>query len=124
MLAALSACNPTAEPGPEAGTLPDWYYTGGQLGTTYLSTSQAYEQPTPAVEQAGMTLAFKRGEQLFEKPFMANHEGVRRGLGPVYIRTSCMHCHPGYGHGRQRLRALAGRDAAGARRSPLPGSAR
>ena len=47
MLAALSACNPTAEPGPEAGTLPDWYYTGGQLGTTYLSTSQAYEQPTP-----------------------------------------------------------------------------
>ena len=101
MLAALSACNPTAEPGPEAGTLPDWYYTGGQLGTTYLSTSQAYEQPTPAVEQAGMTLAFKRGEQLFEKPFMANHEGVRHGLGPVYIRTSCMHCHPGYGHGKR-----------------------
>ena len=30
---------------------------------------------------------------------MANQTGVRSGLGPVYIRTSCQHCHPNYGHG-------------------------
>lgn len=32
---------------------------------------------------------------------MTNNSGVRKGLGPVYVRNSCMHCHPGYGHGRR-----------------------
>lgn len=86
---------------PEPESLPDWYYAGGQLGTTFLATYNAYEQPTPAVENAGLEQSFKNGEQLFEKPFMANNTGVRAGLGPVYIRTSCMHCHPGYGHGKR-----------------------
>ena len=81
--------------------LPEWYYTGGELGTAFLATSNALEQPTPAVEQSGMDSQFKNGEALFEKPFMSNHEGVRSGLGPVYIRTSCIHCHPGYGHGKR-----------------------
>lgn len=78
---------------------PDWYYAGGELGTTLLSTSNAFEQPAPAVEQQGLYQSFKNGEALFEKPFMANQNGVRSGLGPVYIRTSCLHCHPNYGHG-------------------------
>lgn len=79
--------------------LPEWFYAGGELGTTLLSTSNAFEQPAPAVEQQGFYQSFKNGEALFEKPFMANQSGVRSGLGPVYIRTSCVHCHPNYGHG-------------------------
>ena len=86
------------EPIPEK-TLPEWFYAGGKLGTTLLSTTNAFEQPAPAVEQQGFYQSFKNGEALFEKPFMANQTGVRSGLGPVYIRTSCVHCHPNYGHG-------------------------
>lgn len=80
-------------------TLPEWFYAGGELGTTLLSTSNAFEQPAPVVDQQGFYQSFKNGEALFEKPFMANQNGVRSGLGPVYIRTSCLHCHPNYGHG-------------------------
>lgn len=83
-------------------TKPEWYYSGGKLGTTYLATANAFEQPTQAVEDQGMYQQFKNGEAIFEKPFMTNQTGVRSGLGPVYIRTSCLHCHPSYGHG-QRL---------------------
>lgn len=81
--------------------LPEWYYTGGKLATTELFTSNAFEQPTEAVENQGLYQSFKNGEALFEKPFMANNKGVRSGLGPVYIRTSCIHCHPNYGHGQR-----------------------
>jgi CxxC motif-containing protein (DUF1111 family) len=81
--------------------LPEWYYAGGELGTSYLTTSNALEQPTPAVEQSGMYQSFKNGEALFEKPFMSNTSGVRSGLGPAYVRSSCIHCHPGYGHGKR-----------------------
>ncbi len=81
--------------------LPEWYYAGGELGTSYLATSNALEQPTPAVEQSGMYQSFKNGEALFEKPFMSNNSGVRSGLGPAYVRSSCIHCHPGYGHGKR-----------------------
>lgn len=88
----------TDEPVPEE-SLPEWFYAGGKLGTTLLSTSNAFEQPAPAVEQQGFYQSFKNGEALFEKPFMANQTGVRSGLGPVFIRTSCVHCHPNYGHG-------------------------
>lgn len=83
----------------EAQTFPDWYYAGGELGTTFLSTSNVFEQPSPAIERQGLYQSFKNGEALFEKPFMTNHGGVRGGLGPVFIRTSCLHCHPNYGHG-------------------------
>lgn len=80
-------------------TLPEWYYSGGELGTTLLSTSNALEQPAPAIDRQGLYQSFKNGEALFEKPFMANQTGVRSGLGPAYIRSSCIHCHPNYGHG-------------------------
>lgn len=78
---------------------PDWYWAGGKLGTSEIFTSNAFEQPAPAVIEQGMYQQFKNGEALFEKPFMTNQGGVRSGLGPVYIRTSCLHCHPNYGHG-------------------------
>lgn len=100
----ISCTEDTPTPGPGdngENTMPEWYYTGGQLGTTFLSTSNAFEQPAPAVEQAGMYQSFKNGEALFEKPFMANETGTRSGLGPVYIRTSCVHCHPNYSHGQR-----------------------
>lgn len=83
----------------EANSLPEWYYAGGELGTTLLSTTNVFEQPAPAVNSQGLYQSFKNGEALFEKPFMTNQGGVRGGLGPVYIRTSCTHCHPNYGHG-------------------------
>ena len=108
--------NPSPEPPAE---LPDWYYTGGELGTTSNSTSTAFEDPTAVVEadatmnaafnrgeqffaDATMNAAFNRGEQFFEKPFTANFDGMRHGLGPLYIRSSCIHCHPGYGHGKSQ----------------------
>lgn len=100
--AGLGACSDEVikdEPGAEVNTLPEWFYAGGELGTTLLSTSNAYEQPAPVIERQGLYKSFKNGEALFEKPFMTNQEGVRNGLGPVYIRTSCLHCHPNYGHG-------------------------
>ena len=106
LLACLTACsdepnenNPTTDTTPT--DLPEWYYAGGKLGTTSLTTSTAFEQPTAVIEQDGFFESFKRGEQLFEKNFMTNTEGVRSGLGPVYIRSSCIHCHPGYGHGKR-----------------------
>ena len=90
-------------PTPEPQELPDWYYTGGELGTTFNSSSTAFEDPTPVVDaDATMTASFNRGEQFFEKPYTSNFEGMRHGLGPVYIRTSCQHCHPGYGHGQSQ----------------------
>lgn len=101
-IALLTSCSDDEiknEPVPEEKKLPEWFYAGGELGTSLLSTSNAFEQPAPAVELQGFYQSFKNGEALFEKPFMANQSGVRSGLGPVYIRTSCVHCHPNYGHG-------------------------
>ncbi|MDE7119781.1 MAG: hypothetical protein K2O10_04155, partial [Muribaculaceae bacterium] len=88
--------DPTPEP-----DRPEWYYAGGQLGTSEVFTANAFEQPAAAVENQGLYQSFKNGEALFEKPFMTNATGVRSGLGPVYIRESCMHCHPNYGHGQR-----------------------
>ncbi|MDE6857142.1 MAG: hypothetical protein K2J33_00160, partial [Alistipes sp.] len=83
--------------------LSDVWYSGGRLGTAFNTTSAAFEQPTPAVENSGMYLSFKNGETLFEKIFTQADDGsVRGGLGPLYIRTSCVHCHPGYSHGRRQ----------------------
>lgn len=82
--------------------LPLWYYSGGELGTTFLTTSNAFEQPTKVIQNEGMYRSFKNGEALFEKSFNSNNTGVRHGLGPVYVRSSCIHCHPGYGHGKRQ----------------------
>ena len=87
---------------PENNEKPEWYYTGGQLGTAFLTTSNALKQPTEPIEaNEEMSQRFKNGEQLFEKMYMNNHSGVRKGLGPAYVRSSCIHCHPGYGHGKR-----------------------
>ncbi|MCH5237020.1 MAG: hypothetical protein J1E95_04400 [Muribaculaceae bacterium] len=88
--------------GVEISELPEWYYSGGELGTTFLSTSNAFEQPTKVIQTEGMYQSFKNGEALFEKSFNSNNTGVRHGLGPAYVRSSCIHCHPGYGHGKRQ----------------------
>lgn len=102
---ALASCSDdekiTNTDAPDTPERPDWYYAGGKLGTTELATSNVFEQPTAAVENQGLYQSFKNGEALFEKPFMTNTDGVRGGLGPVYIRTSCTHCHPNYSHGER-----------------------
>lgn len=95
----LSACRIEEKPTDEVTDLPDWYYTGGRQGTTYLSTMNCFEQPTPSVEKAGLVDQFNRGDQLAERSFNSNAAGTRSGLGPVYVRSSCQHCHPQYSHG-------------------------
>lgn len=95
--------NPSPDPNPDPTELSEKYYAGGKLGTVFNTTSAAFEQPTAAVENAGLDSRFKNGEALFEKVFTTASDGsVRGGLGPLYIRTSCFHCHPGYGHGKRQ----------------------
>ena len=79
-------------------------YAGGKLGTTFNSSSSAYEDPAPAVTDIA---AFKYGEYLFERDFTQNTPPFN-GLGPLYIRSSCIACHPGYGHGKRMDRYAAG----------------
>ncbi|MGM9802911.1 MAG: di-heme oxidoredictase family protein [Muribaculaceae bacterium] len=84
-------------------SISEQYFVGGELGTAFVSSSKAYEQPSPAVTNSDMFLSFNRGEKMFEKPFTSNlNGGEREGLGPLYVRTSCLHCHPGYGHGKSQ----------------------
>lgn len=109
---ALTACSdddPTPQPGGngsgEWGASNDVFseaewLPGGELGTTKNSSASAYEDPTPAVEQAGMEDKFKYGEYFFERPFNLSTPPFG-GLGPMYVRSSCIDCHPGYGHGKR-----------------------
>lgn len=86
--------------------LPEEYYAGGKLGTTFNTTASAFEDPTPAVEEAGMTDRFKYGEMFFERTFNQSTRPFN-GLGPLYVRSSCVACHPGYGHGKRMERYRA-----------------
>ena len=97
---ALVGCKSEKGGGEEPKTdLPEWYYTGGKLGTTTNTSSMTFRQPTPATENAGLGTAFAQGDQIAEKPFVTNETGRQSGLGPVYVRSSCQHCHPNYSHG-------------------------
>ena len=85
--------------------LPDYYYTGGKLGTTSNVTASAYEQETEAINKQGLLASFKRGERIFESPFDTDTSmsTPMRGLGPLWVRDACITCHPGYGHGARQL---------------------
>ena len=95
---------------PEDTQLPEGVdeetYAGGRLGTTFNQSASAFEDPTPAVEYAGMVNAFKYGEFFFEHTITENNPPFN-GLGPLYVRSSCENCHPGYGHGRRMERYRA-----------------
>lgn len=87
-------------------TYPEDYYTGGELGTVIDHTSKAYTLPAPAVDKAGLGLAFAAGEYFFDNAFTEKIEPFK-GLGPLYIRSSCKQCHLGYGHGKRQTRYRA-----------------
>ena len=106
-LSGLVACNHDPEPQPEPQPgIDEEAYAGGLLGTTFNQSASAYEDPTPATEQAGMVTAFKYGEMFFEHTVTQNNPPFN-GLGPLYVRSSCENCHPGYGHGRRMDRYRA-----------------
>ena len=81
-----------------AGELSEEYYSGGRNGTVFNRTSLAFEQPAPAVKDMP---AFRRGEKMFENNYVTGSGTPFTGLGPVFIRTSCIACHPGYGHSKR-----------------------
>jgi CxxC motif-containing protein (DUF1111 family) len=77
----------------------DEWFPGGQLGTTEKAS---YSAATPAVENmAGMEADFTTGEDFFEHLYTFEQE-PRRGLGPAWVRNSCIACHPSYGHGKRQ----------------------
>ena len=85
----------------------DEWYPAGRLGTTLNVTEGCYEDETPATAQQGLMTAFNLGEAAFERNFTLNTAPFK-GLGPAYLRTSCLDCHPGYGHGKRQQYYRAG----------------
>ncbi len=80
------------------------WYSGGKNGTVFDATSRAYKQPMPVIEEdAVLYKDFMRGEQLFVKSFVTQEGMGYSGLGPVYIRKSCIACHPSYGGRGKRV---------------------
>ena len=96
----------TPDDGGQPTELSDEYYSGGKLGTTFNTSASAFEDPTLAVEEAGMTDRFKYGEMFFERVYNQSTKPFY-GLGPLYVRSSCIACHPGYGHGKRMDRYRA-----------------
>ena len=76
----------------------DEWYPGGQLGTTEKAS---YSAIAPAALEAGMEEDFNMGEGFFEKLYTFEQE-PRKGLGPAWVRNSCIACHPSYGHGKRQ----------------------
>lgn len=67
----------------------------------FNATSKAFEQESPAITEAGLTNRFKAGEIIFEGNFVPVKRNRFGGLGPTYIKSSCLACHPGYGRGQR-----------------------
>ena len=79
----------------------DEWYPGGKLGTTENISPGCYEDETPAVTNQGLIDEFNLGEMFFERNVTLNTPPFN-GLGPASVRTSCIDCHPGYGHGKRQ----------------------
>ena len=74
----------------EVFTASEWY-PGGQLGTTEKAS---YSAITPAAQNIpGMEEDFNTGEDFFEHLYTFDQQ-PRRGLGPAWVRNSCIACHP------------------------------
>ncbi|KAA6315419.1 hypothetical protein EZS27_034115, partial [termite gut metagenome] len=106
-LIVVAACtdNNTIPDGPPDGKeLDEEWYAGGVNGTVFNATSSAYSQSMPAVDASpALYKQFMRGEQIFEKSFVSTEGMGYSGLGPVYIRKSCIACHPSYGGRSKRV---------------------
>lgn len=75
------------------------WYPGGQLGTT---RKKSYSTEVEEVTQNSlMSTGFNVGIDLFERVYTLNEE-PRKGLGPAWVRNSCIKCHPNYGHGKRQ----------------------
>ena len=77
------------------------WYPGGQLGTTEKAS---YSGVAPAVNNISTGTGendFNVGEGFFEKLYTFEQE-PRKGLGPAWVRNSCIACHPNYGHGKRQ----------------------
>ena len=75
------------------------WYPGGELGTT---DKASYSAAAPAVERVpGMENDFNVGEDFFEHLYTFEQQ-PRKGLGPAWVRNSCIACHPSYGHGKRQ----------------------
>ena len=110
----LSACSDSDDEGSGLGPLvpgeevfgkandvfsADEWYPGGLLGTTEKAS---YSAAAPAVENvAGMEEDFNTGEDFFEHLYTFE-QAPRKGLGPAWVRNSCIACHPNYGHGKRQ----------------------
>ena len=80
----------------------DEWYPGGKLGTTENTGSSSYSDQTPAVDNdPELFKQFFIGEQMFERQYTWN-TGAFKGLGPASVRSSCIDCHPEYGHGKRK----------------------
>ena len=77
------------------------WFPGGELGTTDNVTAGCYEDETPSVTLQGLETAFNLGEAAFERKY-TTATAPFKGLGPAYLRSSCLDCHPGYGHGKRQ----------------------
>ena len=102
----LYSCGREEEENPTPGWIDEETYAGGRLGTTFNFSASAYQDPSPAVANAGMVNQFKYGEYFFDRTITQNNAPFN-GLGPLYIRSSCVACHPGYGHGKRMERYRA-----------------
>ena len=89
--------------GKEVGNFTaDEWYPGGKLGTTENTGSSSYSDQTPAVDNdPELFKQFFIGEQMFERQYTWN-TGAFKGLGPASVRSSCIDCHPEYGHGKRK----------------------
>ena len=93
----LVSCGSSTDDPPAA--VSEETYAGGTGGTVFNATLSCFQQPAPAVTD---TEAFRRGEAMFDTPFVLGSGTPFSGLGPAYIRKSCVQCHPGYGRGRRQ----------------------
>ncbi|GAP73460.1 di-heme oxidoredictase family protein [Candidatus Symbiothrix dinenymphae] len=105
------SCADDKEPLPEnttpkkeySETNAEWF-PGGEKGTLFIANSKSYRQPMPFIDDdATLYKQFMRGERLFEKSFVAEAGTAYSGLGPTYIRKSCIACHPSYGGRSKRV---------------------
>lgn len=76
------------------------WFPGGQLGTTRNVFAGCYQDRTPSAMATHFYDPFFMGEQMFEKRY-TEHTKPYNGLGPASVRTSCIDCHPSYGHGKR-----------------------
>ena len=87
--------------------LSEEWYTGGVAGTSFDATTRAYKQAMPVIgDDITLYRQFMRGEQIADKSFVATEGTAYSGLGPVYIRKSCVACHPSYGGRSQRVNSF------------------